>query len=529
MATGYLEQTEDLERHNWPPVKYNTFVPFTMIKQKSKQHSTVKQRVDSTLVGEETIDYADFLRNLQSSSGKLVLIEGIPGSGKSTLVIEISKDWAKGEIMPSKLFFLVRLRLLHGQEKLTLLSLLSTLFEDLSALGSLEPLSSYITSQCGENVVFALDGLDEYSLRPRDDFIQKLIAKRCLPKSTVIVTSRPAATQIYRKNASIYIEVIGFTGEQIPDYINRHFSDDKLKAKSLISHLQKHNTLMNACYLPLHLNMLVFLYQEDIDLPATETQMYNHVTLSTLLRSIKKRENDESEVVYLESFNDLPPEDKLLFDKICELAFDATLSLKQSFTSTELKDKRISNASSKGRCQDMLDLVVVDRQVSLRGQREVYSFFHLSFQEYLASVHIASLDPSQVIELAKKYRKDPALNIVWKFVCGTLDYSLNEFTFKYISRSTICPDLMTKFYFAHESQQELFCSFVVGHSVIRPPTKKQLSISDCSVLGYVISRAASVNTTKPIALDFERTYFSNDGAVAFLKQVEHVLLDLRIA
>ena len=113
--------------------------------------------------------------------------------------------------------------------------------------------------------------------------------------------------------------------------------------------------------------MLAFLYDEDIELPATETQMYNHLTLSILLRTIMKREDSESQVLSLNSFDDLSPEDKLLFDKICELAFEATLSNKQFFRSFELKEKRIFKEGSKGNDQDTLGLVVVDRQIGAHG------------------------------------------------------------------------------------------------------------------------------------------------------------------
>ena len=535
LSTYYLEQLEEGEEVTWPPVKATMFVPFTMIKQKPNQQTfsfvTVRQQVDSTLIGEAKVEYSDLLHELQSKSGIRIIIEGRPGSGKTTLIIEISKDWAKEKILQSKLFFLVRLRMLQDlEEKLTLLSMLSALFEDLSASGILDSLCSQITLHSGEDVVFALDGLDEYSPQSRDDFIHKLMTKRTLPKSTVLVTSRPAGTQAYRRNASLLIEVIGFTGTQIPEYVNRYFADDAQKAQKLITHLEQHRNLMNTCYSPLHLNMLVFLYEEDIELPATETQMYLHFTLSVLLRSIHKR-NDPEPIAFLNSYGDLSPEDRLLFDKICKLAFDATVSMKQSFKSSELSDKKILKPGGKGSDEDTLGLVVVDRQVALRGREDVYSFFHLTFQEYLAAVYISGLDPSHQLQLIKKYIGNGAFDLMLKFVCGTLDYSIEAsvVVFTHILYSQACMNIMAKIYFAYESQQRECCARIFQSGVLRLPSKKQFTTSDCTAIGYVANSAATLNPDQQVAIDFDKSHFKTEGIVAFLQQVADVPLDLMIS
>ena len=529
LAAAYKEQVTDVDESNWPPVSSAAvFIPLTMIKHKSRsQLSTVKRKIDSILDEEEKIDYYELLHDLESSIGKLTIIKGRPGSGKSTLIIEISRDWAKGEILHGQLFFLVNLRMLHGVQNLNLIKMLSTLFEDLSATGVLEPLCKQITTECGENVVFALEGLDEYaSPGSNRGFIHKIITKQCLPKSTVIVTSRPAATQMYEKSASIVIEVVGFTGKQVPDFFNRYFPDEKEKVQSLMSHLERRSNLMNACYLPLHLNILAYIYVENGELPPTETEMYKYFTLLTLLRSINKRmDGDDEPVTFLEGFDDLPPKDKLIFDKIGKMAFEAIVTKKQSFTLSELNDSKLFKRGSKGSDQETLGLVIVDRRAGVCGQMDIYSFFHLTFQEYLAALHIAGLEPMQQREVVLKHRKDESFSLVWKFVCGTLNYSSSKMVFSLLFYSQ---PLMRMVYLAFESQQEACCLQIVKDKVLRPPSKTSLTLSDCTTLGYVIGKAATASPTKKIVIDFERTYFSSEGVAAFLEQVEHAPLHLRL-
>ena len=143
---------------------------------------------DKTKIAIENI-FAD----LECSS--LILIEGRPGSGKTTLMIKISRDWAGGKLLPSKLVFLVQLRQLYGKEDIYLNDLFHV------ACGGLTPedihgLTSYVKESLGEGVVFILDGFDEYASGSNEDsFISKLEAKQLFSGAIVIVTSRPAATQ----------------------------------------------------------------------------------------------------------------------------------------------------------------------------------------------------------------------------------------------------------------------------------------------------------------------------------------------
>ena len=140
--------------------------------------------------------------------------------------------------------------------------------------------------------------------------------------------------------------------------------------------------------------MLVFFYDGSAILPETETEFYKHFTISTLLRSFYKISGD---VTCLTSFDQIPSKDKVLFDKVCKLAFEATVGKKQVFNLSELQEMFIESGST-GNDESCLGLVVVDHCFMRFGLDEAYTFLHLTlFQEFLAAVYMAGLSYSEQV------------------------------------------------------------------------------------------------------------------------------------
>ena len=83
-------------------------------------------------------------------------------------------------------------------------------------------------SGIGEDVVFILDGFDEYGIGGNENnFICNLVQGRVFSRSAVILSSRPAATQEFRQIATQWIEVVGFMKEQVMQYVSTYFEHDK--------------------------------------------------------------------------------------------------------------------------------------------------------------------------------------------------------------------------------------------------------------------------------------------------------------
>ena len=87
---------------------------------------------------------------------KVTLIEGDPGSGKTTLTLQVCKRWAKGELLPNNFLILMPLRCYE------LATNANDLFDVFEKLGCPVPgMKKYAQQNNGEGLVLILDGWDE--------------------------------------------------------------------------------------------------------------------------------------------------------------------------------------------------------------------------------------------------------------------------------------------------------------------------------------------------------------------------------
>ena len=125
--------------------------------------------------------------------GRLCLIEGAPGGGKSTLALHICHQWAQGASWLSG-FDVVVLAYLRDQE----VQNAKTLADILPAASKVSVCASIMQASYGKQVLFIFDGWDEFPHDLMDDSLVSTIIqmphKLSLHRSTVLVTSRPVSS-----------------------------------------------------------------------------------------------------------------------------------------------------------------------------------------------------------------------------------------------------------------------------------------------------------------------------------------------
>ena len=471
----------------WPPTVSKVFINLALIKSSKNCMDYIdyarRGDADDIIAKKERVEYKQVFGEYNSK--ELILLEGRPGSGKTTLVHKVIKDWAEGEVLAkAKYLFFVTLRLLNSEGRDETLSDLLELFY--SDDEELKTMTDCIKRNDGEGVCFVIDGLDEYQPQnKKKSVIYKLLDKTSLPRAMIIVSSRPSATPTLKKYViTKRIEVFGFSEQQIFEYIN-NFEFGSSPACKLKEYLLSNPNILDMCYLPVHAAMICFLFRYDQGCTScTQTKIYEQFTRLIIHRHLT-RHNAGTELPSLKELHGIP---KKYFDDLCRLAFKMTTDSKQVISHHELGFQMSPCAGSHGDDEYSLGLVTVYHTIHLTGRHQNYAFLHLTFQEFLAAYHIANLDTSQQMEIIEQYSESEHMRTVWTFYCGLINFQFGLMRFKKLIK--FYTDEVLLLHYGYESQQLDVCDEVVKQLNGSLVFYNLLTPTDLLAISYVIATAS---------------------------------------
>ena len=312
---------------------------------------------------------------LRDNDTRLVVVEGAPGIGKSTLAWELCRQWSKMESL--KHFLLVVLLRLREERVQTATAISDFLYHHDAELCMC--VREEVERREGEGVLLVFDGFHEFPVELRTkSLVAEVIRGSFLPKATVLVTSRPSATAKLLSDCQAqvgkHIEVVGFSDEEIREYAESIFGSES-HLNSFLTYLTVNPVVRGMMYNPLNCSMVVEVYRNSSmsgrDIPWTQTQQYTELSLC-LLSQHPSAVRDPSTKRLHHRLEDIPHESDLYQQlvRLGRLAFEGRVREKVIF-------KELPEGCSA--------LALLNTSSELYGRREnmTYNFLHLTLQEYL--------------------------------------------------------------------------------------------------------------------------------------------------
>ena len=371
----------------------------------SKHHTTQKK------IGKPT--------GPEKKQPRLILIEGAPGVGKTTFSGEFCHEWSQGKLLSDhKLLVLLPLR----DNKIKSARNVSDLFQHPQLQ---QEIAEQVESSGGEGVALWLEAWDELqeSKRQKSSVFLDLVHNRVLPKATVIITSRPWATQNLKETSSgidQHIEIISTPAIQL----SRILSQDKVRLDvraKFINYVDMNPSVKAAMHTPVTADIVaeVFQWSQDTESPPprTTTQLYEALTCKFL--SGKVEGQNPGRMMALE---EVAAERKGGLLKICRLAWEGIIKQQLTFSSDVV-------AALGG---DTLGLTHKVRELygGEDGQLS-YHFIHITLQEFLSAYHITQLPQDKQEQVIREHIEIGHLNMVVRFYFGLTQP--NHFTSAMIS------------------------------------------------------------------------------------------------
>ena len=364
--------------------------------------------MDDILLMKSPIELEKMFTNIEEKR-KVILIDGAPGSGKSTLTVHICQRWSRGELFQEfTIVILVQLRDPAVQSAQKLDDLIPCRNDEMS-----RQIAGAITDIDGRGVLWVLDGWDELPSHLREkSFLRDMIVpptKSPIAQSSVIVTSRPISSGELSGLVSSRIEVLGFSWEEQRHYFTECLKGDTKTVDSLMERLKENPAIEGSCYLPLNASIVAHLYLSDGSLPNTVHGIFSLLVHHCLSHYLCERLGKTQQQARVTSLDSLPQELKVPFNQLCKLAFTGISRNQVTFSQSDLgpvKDLALI-------CE--VGLLQATPSILSDGRTVYYNFIHLSIQEMISAVYISRMPTSRQISTFDSLFSDSRFSAVFQF------------------------------------------------------------------------------------------------------------------
>lgn len=314
-----------------------------------------------------------------------LMVLGKPGAGKTTFLKYLAMQCIEGNFLPDHVPIFITLRYFaEADGQPGLFDYLDRLIPNLPTI-----------VQAGRALIL-LDGLDEVREEDTDRILRQIrdFSDHFFTNQFVI-TCRIAAKD-YTFERFTEVEVADFDKEQIATFANNWFraKNDSVKGDRFLQKLEENEPIQELASSPLLLTLLCLMFGESADFPSNRAELYKE-GLDVLLKKWDAKRNIERDQVY----------------KNLSLKRKEDLLSQIALTTFEQKDYFFKQKAVEGYIADFirnlpdatndLEILQLDSEAILKSveaqhgllverAKGIYSFSHLTFQEYFAAREINS-------------------------------------------------------------------------------------------------------------------------------------------
>ncbi|XP_077078481.1 NACHT, LRR and PYD domains-containing protein 1 homolog [Siphateles boraxobius] len=323
-----------------------------------------------------------------------IILQGNSGSGKSFIAQKIMLDWASEKMPRFDLNFYLRYEEVKCiSEEMSLIELLS-----LNCSLSSDQISQMFQNS-SQRVLFIIDGLDDldeltfmyhefcisspFQRAPPEIIICSLLRKQILPRSFLLITTRSEVPQglLGQKRFS---KIVGFSEKGVEEYFQKFFQDKEL-FREVFKYVKANESLFTICSIPVICCIICTVMRERFSdgadaISGLETTTSIYVDFVSTLLEHHCQGLSQSVPTLLRSLGQLAErgmmEQQVLFD-----------------------EKTVNETVSDPAGNPFLCKFLCKRRIH---QETMFSFMHLSFQEFFTALYYVLLD---VEESQRKVRE----------------------------------------------------------------------------------------------------------------------------